>query len=153
MNYFKFYKPLYNPTGMSGTVGGAITSTELLPRKDTLFAPRDISDSVAVTQYRKLFIKQVYDATLTGLVIELVNVEYPDQISFNITTGTNDTIASPSTAPSDITFSGNSTVAVGVSGATVLDSTIPVWIKQEIAAGSSDDDFVAFQLRIYGTII
>lgn len=152
-SYFAFYKPVSNPTGMSGTVGGAISSVELLPRQDTLFAPRDTSEFVTVEQYRKFFIKQVYDATLTGVVVELVNVEYPDQISFNTTATLNDTTTSPTTAPDNVVFSGNSTTAIGISGATVLDTTIPIWVKQEIEADSGDDSFVAFQIRIYGTLV
>lgn len=151
--FFRFYKPVYNPTGMSGMVGGAISTTELLPRLDYLFAPRECSDSIDVVQYRKLWIKQVYDATMTGLTIQLVNLDYPEQIYFNTTTGTNDTTASPGTAPDGVSFTGSYLVDIALTGTTVSGSTIPIWIQQTISADSGDDDFVAFQIRILGTIV
>jgi hypothetical protein len=152
--FFKFYLPEFNPTGMSGTVGGGITIEELLPRKNALFAPREISDLTTSEQYRKLFIKQVYSAVLTGLTVELVNTEHSDQIYFGIATGSVDeTISSPLIAPTGVALTGSTTNSVTYTGSGVVGTTIPIWLKQTISPGSSDDDFVAFQLRILATIV
>lgn len=149
--YFKFYKPIRNPTGMSGTVGAGISSTELIPRKDTLFCKRETSPSVTVYQYRKLFAKQVANVTLTGVYIELANIEESTQIAFG--TGTSgSSSANPATAPSSVTFNGNYLNTVSLNGAFTEGSIIPIWIRQTIAADTEDDDFVSFQLRIIGTI-
>jgi hypothetical protein len=151
--YFKFYKPQYNPTGMSGTVGGAISTSELLPRKDALFSPRETSELISVEQYRKVYAKQVYAVTLTGVTVQLSNTDYTGHISFGVSTGTNDTSSSPGTAPAGVSFTGNYLNSITVAGTTTSGSVIPIWIKQQIAANSGDDDFVSFQLRILGTII
>ena len=151
--YFSFYKPASNPTGLSGTVGGAISAVELLPRKDTLFCPMSASSLVDTNQYRKLFIKQIYNATMTGVSIQLVNVDQTGQIAFALTTGTNDTSSSPTVAPSGVNFTGNAVYPLYVTGSTVLNSVIPIWLKQTIPANAGDDDFVSFQLRVVGTIV
>lgn len=152
--YFKFYKPLYNPTGMSGTVGGEITTEELLPRKNALFAPRNTSELSVSEQYRKLFIKQVYSTTMTGLTVELVNTEHSDQITFGIATGDiNEYITSPLTSPTGVAITGSTSSSVMYTGSGIAGTVIPVWLKQTIGVNSGDDDFVSFQLRILGTII
>lgn len=151
--YFSFYKPQYNPTGMVGTVGGAISSTQLLPRKDTLFASRDTSELIAVSQYRKFYAKQVADVTLTGVKVEIANVDMSSQIYFGVTTGTNDYVTDPTIAPTGVDLTGNYLYPVYLTGSYTLNSTIPIWVKQVISANTSDDDFVSFQLRIVGTLV
>lgn len=151
--FFTFYKPEYNPTGMSGTVGGSISTNQLLPRKDTLFCSRETSELISVTQYRKVFAKQTYNGTLSGVRVELANVEYSGQISFGITTTSGDSIASPTVAPTSVSITGNYAHAIALTGSYTQNSVVPIWIKQTIAADTEDDDFVSFQLRIIGTII
>lgn len=152
--YFKFYLPEYNPTGMSGVVGGGITNQELLPRKNALFAPRETSDLSVNEQYRKLFIKQIYSANLTGLTVELVNTEHSDQIYFGIATGSSDeSISSPLVAPTGVAITGSVSYPIVFTGSGVVGTAIPIWLKQTIAANSGDDDFVAFQLRILASLI
>jgi len=152
VNYFAFYKAESNPTGLSGTVGGAISNTILLPRLNTLFAKREVSSSLSVTQYRKFFIKQTQNVTLTGVYLEMANAEHSGHITFATGTAT-DSIANATIAPSGITFSGNFTTSVPIQGTTISGTSIPVWLKQVIPAASGDDDYVAFQLRIVGTIV
>jgi len=150
--YFKFYKPLRNPTGLVGTVGLGISTDELIPRKDTLFAPRPTSEVIPVYQYRKFFAKQVANVTLTGVYLEVVNVEYPDQIAFG--TGTSGgSSSSPTGAPAGVTFNGNYLSPIQLNGLFSQNSIIPIWIRQTIPADTEDDDFVSLQLRIIGTIV
>lgn len=151
--YWTFYKPVSNPTGVSGTVGGVISTTELLPRKDTLFSPRETSALIDVNQYRKVFAKQVYSGTFTGVTVQLVNVEYTGQVSFGISTDSSDSISSATVAPSGIDFSGNVTTPITLTGTTTLGSLIPIWVKQTISANSEDDSFVVFQLQVLGTLV
>jgi len=150
--YFKFYKALFTPTGLATTVGGGISNDILLPRLNTLFCNATVSDSIDTTQYRKFFIKQIYDVTFTGVTLQMVNVEHSGYISFGTGTSGSST-ASSTVAPAGVTFSGNYTGNVTLDGVTTSGSIIPVWIKQTIPAGAGDDDFVAFQLRVLGTIV
>ena len=60
---FRFYKSEFNPTGVTGLVGGSITSTELSGYLGELFAyqyanPVEVTGSVV--QYRKVFVKNTY---------------------------------------------------------------------------------------------
>lgn len=154
VQYFEFYKPVYNPTGLTGIVGGAISSEVLHPRKDALFASRDSSSVASLEQYRKFFIKQVYATQLTGLVVELAYSEHADQIYFGIPTGdVNESISSPTVSPTGVALTGTYSGNIPITGITNLGSVIPIWIKQVIPADSGDDDFVTFQLRIIGTVL
>lgn len=154
VQYFKFFKPIYNPTGLTGTVGGSISTEEVLPRNGALFAPAESSPVVPITQYRKLFVKQVYDATMTGLVLQLANTEYSDQIYYGVATGdVNESVTSSSVAPTGVSMTGSYSGSVYITGVSTSGTVYPVWIKQILPAGVGDDDFVAFQLRILGTII
>jgi len=152
-NFFKFYKSASNPTGMSGTVGGAISTSDLLPRIDTLFAPMLSSASIDVVQYRKLYIQQQANVTMTGVTLQLVYLDYPEHITFNTTTVADDFVTSPSIQPTGVSFTGSYLVDITLTGTTSSGAIIPVWLKQTIPAGSGDDNFVAFQLRVLGTII
>jgi len=60
---FRFYKSEHNPTGLTGLVGGNISSDELSGYLGELFAyqyayPSDVTG--AVLQYRKIYIKNTY---------------------------------------------------------------------------------------------
>jgi hypothetical protein len=60
---FRFYKSEYNPTGLTGLVGGDITVDELSGYLGELFAyqyayPSEVTG--AVVQYRKIFVKNTY---------------------------------------------------------------------------------------------
>jgi hypothetical protein len=153
-SFFTFYKPQYNPTGVDSTVGGSISIDQLLPRKDTLFASRDSSSLIDVVQYRKVFAKQTYNATLSGVRVELANVEHADQILFGVNTGSlTDSVATATTPPVGFALTGAYLNPISLTGAYTLNSIIPIWIKQTIPAGTTDDEFVTFQLRVVGTII
>ena len=63
---FKFFGCTYNPTGLTGTVGGSISSVELSGYLGELFYHQRAysSDTTGtVIQYRKFYVKNTYSTT------------------------------------------------------------------------------------------
>jgi hypothetical protein len=107
---FEFYEPVNNPTGLSGVVGGRISTKVLGNKIGDLFTQMPVSSSNEVNQYRKIWIKQLDSAVYTNLSVSLANVEHSDQVSFWIPPrrAHNTTINSPLLPPTGETgFSGD----------------------------------------------
>jgi len=156
--YFTFYHAQYNPTGLSGTVGGSITSTEVQPYLNSLFTEMPVSTTVPIVQYRKVWAKQTKAGTFTGVYIEIGNVEHTGQVFFDIVTGTNgNTSTGPLYPPPELgysySFSGNYNTSLLYTGNSTLNTTIPIWIKEKIDANIGDDDLASFSLRVRATKI
>jgi hypothetical protein len=157
--YFKFYEPQYNPTGLSGDVGGLITTTEIQPKLGILLADMQVPEITTQHQYRKIWIKQTAVGTFNDVSIRLANVEHTGQIA--IATGSIEDVANANalTAPTGLY---GTLVATGFSGDvnnplyvgnTTLNSTVPIWVRETIASGAGDDAAATFVLQIQGTKI
>lgn len=157
--YWKFYLPENHPTGLSGTVGGGISTVEAINDPRAIFAHLPTSDVSEVTQYRKLFAKQIATGSFENMIIELANVEYPDQISFAIT-GMSGDLTGVSTDPQLIPdgyttgmFSGNSDFAITGLNSSEFGDYVGIWIRQAIPADSDNDDLASFIMRVRATKI
>lgn len=158
--YFSFYEPEFNPTGLSGTVGGYISSTELEPKLGYLFVDvptPELSDSI---QFRKVYIKQEGQGTFQDVNFNIVNIEHTGQIHF--VTGQadgSDSSESPVSYPtgaygqlSTSNFSGNVDTPIYI-GNTSQNEEFSVWIRQTIPAGSTGDPLATFSFKVKGTKI
>lgn len=148
--YWRFYLPAAHPTGLTGQVGGAIGSEELKPHLNALFSEMESSDSVAKTQYRKVFAKQVETATFQNVSIELGNVEHTGHVSFYVgdPTGYADNAQTfPDVVPST-GFSGNYIVPITGLATSSKGDTLPIWVRQDIPAGAGDDALASFTLKV-----
>ena len=154
--YWKFYLPEAHPTGLSGQVGGGITAVELEPKVGALFSVANTNTVSAVTQYRKVFAKQVEAGTFEGVTIELTNVEYTGQIAFAITgvgsagdlTGFAPNAQTIPDVLSALDFSGTTAQSLTGLESSTKDDFFAVWLKQELAAGAGQDDLASFILKI-----
>ena len=151
---FKFYLPANNPSGLLGTVGGSITTTELEPRLGSLFADMNSSPVSTVNQYRKLHIKQVEEGTFENVYVELGNVEHVTQVSFTIATSSSDTSTSPLIIPTGYTvgnFTGTYANSLLALSSSTEGSTFAIWIRQSIPPGADDDSLASFTIRVRAT--
>ena len=157
--YWKFYLPENHPTGLSGVVGGGISTDEALNDPSAIFAHLPTSEVSEVSQYRKLFAKQTAVGTFENLVLELANVEYPDQISFAVTGMSGDITgqsSDPQVLPAGYTtgmFTGDADNSIVGLASSTLGDYIGVWIKQTIPADSTNDDLASFVMRVRATKI
>lgn len=157
--YWKFYLPENHPIGLSGVVGGGISTDEALNDPSAIFAHLPTNDSSEVSQYRKLFAKQVTAGAFENLTVELANVEYPSQISFAVTGMSGDITgqsSDPQVLPDGYTtgmFSGNADLPLTGLLASALGDQIGIWIRQAIPAAAVNDDLASFVMRIRATKI
>lgn len=156
-NYWKFYLSEYHPTGLSGVVGGGISTNEVQSSLDSVFAHMEGNELSDVTQYRKLFAKQVESGSFENVLIEVANVEYPSHISFAVTGISGDLTgqaSSPQTLPDGYTvgmFSGDYLQSLTSLATSSYGDYIGIWVKETIPANSEDDELASFVLRVRAT--
>lgn len=156
--YFKFYEPVANPTGLSGEVGGLISSNEIQPKLGELFTDIATPELTEELQFRKLWIKQEGQGTFQDVSLNVVYVEHTGQISF--VTGSpigTDAASNPLSYPTgdygtlvDANFSGNVDTSMYI-GNTIQNDTVPVWIRQKISTGAGSDALSSFAFQVKGT--
>lgn len=166
---FNFYEPQYQPTGLTGLVGGAISSELLDPRLGSFIADMTVPDITTLYQFRKLYVKQIEAGTYQDVKVSLANVEHSDQISFFIDSGLSgnyDTATNALAYPSGVdlvagtlsgeNFSGNYNTPIyytgSVGGATTVSGEyFPVWIRQEIDKNEGNDSLASFIVQVSAT--
>ena len=166
---FNFYEPEYNPTGLTGLVGGKISSTLLQHKLGYFIADMTIPDATTLYQFRKFYITQTEDGVFQDIKVSLTNVEHTDQISFFVDTGAsaeNDSAPdpmSPSTYPTGAygalvssNFSGDSDTPIYYTGSvngetTVSGETFPVWIRQALDSNDTNDKLASFIVQVSAT--
>jgi hypothetical protein len=155
-NYFEFYQPILNPSGLTGYVGGLISETPLLGHLGELFARRNTSGLGELVQYRKFHVKQIADGTFTNLEMHLDNVEHTGQMSMATELFTGDISFHPTLIPSGYLggdFSGNSAVPVMVgTGSSISGESFGFWLKQTLPAGAGTDTLGSFTVQIRGDL-
>lgn len=154
-HYFTFYEPTNNPVDLIGSVGGTIGDTILSDKVGSLFARRDTSAIGELSQYRKVYIKQVKDGTFSNLAIHLLNVERTGQLSFSLELNSGDTSDHPTSLPSGYTisnFSGHADQAQTI-GASTSGEFHAMWIRQLIPDSGGTDDLASFIIQIKGDLV
>ena len=151
--YFRFLYPEYNPPGLSGAVGGGITSGELPSSLNSLLVPAQVSGS-SYYQYRKLWIEQLSEDSFTSLGLQFANSEYSNRVEFAYATGAYATgvATNPLTIPENIvdgdfssSIDGSLDLSSGEAG-----SQYAIWIRQAIVSGDQPDSMASVNIRITG---
>jgi hypothetical protein len=154
---YKLYKSEYNPSNLTGQVGGYISSQELSGYVNELFqsvtSPPSGIDTTAY-QYRKVFIKNEYTSTSTNTRVWIDAVEHPEQISLARSTGLGDTHTSSTGESIGISgWSSPSNYAEGVSiGTLTSNASTGLWIRQALSGISSPDPYATFRIYVGGII-
>lgn len=153
---FKIYKSLYNPSNLTGQVGGNISSSELSGYLGELFyhvsAPPSGLDDV-FNQYRKVFFKNTYDRTATEVRVWIDAAEHLDQLSIANSTGLSDTLIT-ATGTSELTgWRSPTTYTDGVIlGTLPVNAYTGVWIRQSLSGISSPDPYSTFRIYVGGIV-
>lgn len=152
---FKFFMPTYNPTGLDGTVGGAITSTQLSGYIGEILATVSSAPSGATTgayQYRKIFVKNQYSTTSMETKIWLDAVEHSEQIAIGLASG-NDTTSTPLTEPGIDSWATPTNWSEGLYvGTLTANSSTGIWIRQHLSGISVGDPYATFRVYVGGLI-
>lgn len=153
---FNFYKSTYNPVGLSGTVGGAISSVPLSGYLNELFAHVDAPPSgiEPVYQYRKIHIVNEFVTTSTYTKVWLDEVDHTDQLSIALEPSGSSQSSSPTTAPSGIsTWYSPSNYVEGISIGTLVSSAhTGLWIRQTLTGIVEEDPFATCRICVGGII-
>lgn len=151
---FTAYLPEYNPSNLTGTVGGTISSTQFSGYVNELFYHVSTPPSGAESgffQYRKLYIKNVSAFNYIGCRVWVDSVEHPEQIKIQLASGL-DTTTNPITAPTlSGTWESPSNYAEGISLGTLnINNSTGIWIRQELSGISEEDPYATFRLSCGG---
>ena len=154
---YTIYKSEYNPSNLTGQVGGSIGSEILSGYINELFqhvASPPSGLSTTSYQYRKVFIKNTYASTSTNTRVWLDAIEHPDQISLSKATGASDLSTSSTGAPvGAYSWMSPSNYAEGVSlGTLTSNAHSGVWIRQALSGVSTPDPYATFRLYIGGIV-
>jgi len=158
-DYFGLYHTSANPTGLSGSVGGAISSTGIVGTLGELFAYVDSPPSGTtdpVFQYRKVHIKNISANVITGIYTWLDGVEHTGQIDIGVERETDQSITAPTgsaQAPTNVTFSDPYNFSGGTFIGTLTGSeSTGIWIRQTLSGIHSPDPYATFILNFGGIV-
>ncbi len=155
-----FYRPLSNATGLTGFVGGQISTGRLYGVLNELFAhvPSPPSGTIGVyNQYRKVYIKNEYVTPVINIVAWVEGAEHPEQLYLGLETSTSQEITGALIAPSGISGSGWYTTS-GYGHGMPIGSMGPsaatgIWIKQELSGINYPDPYATFTLKVGGQVL
>jgi len=154
---FEIYKPEYNPSNLTGQVGGNIGSEMLSGYVNELFQhvtspPSGLDDTAH--QYRKIFIKNGYTSTSTNTRVWVDAIEHVDQISLASSTGLTDTSDSSTGIPAGISgWTSPSNYAEGLSiGTLTANAYTGVWVRQALSGISTPDPYATFRIYVGGIV-
>jgi len=153
---FTFYKSTYNPIGLTGIVGGAITSTTLSGYLNELFAhvTSPPSGTVPTYQYRKIYITNDFETTSTYTRVWLEDQDHVGQIYLALDSSDSSTTTSPTGAPAGISGWDNpSNYVEGLElGTLAAGSHTGIWLKQELSNIIEEDPFATCSICVGGII-
>lgn len=154
MSEFKFYKPLQHPTGLTGTVGGGISTQLVSGYVGEVFAHASSppsGTSEVFEQYRQVYIKNEYGHQLSNVRVYVVDAEHPEQISIGLASGLAQTTSSPTGAPDNVTFVQGYSYQSGISLGTLTNNSYSgVWIKIALSGIHVSDPYASFTLKAGG---
>lgn len=151
---FLAYLPEYNPSNLTGTVGGSISATQFSGYVNELFYHVSTPPSGAESgffQYRKLYLKNVSSSNFLDCRVWLDSVEHPEQIKIQLASGL-DTSSTPITAPNITgTWESPSNYSEGISlGNLTINNYTGIWIRQYLSGISEEDPYATFRLSCGG---
>lgn len=154
---FLIYHSQYNPSNLTGAVGGDIGSTQLSGYLNELFYHVAVPPSGINTtshQYRKVFIKNTYPNSSTNTRIWLDSVEHEQQISISRSASLSDTSTTPTGQPSTVTgWVTPYNYSEGLNlGAITTNAYTGFWIRQSLSGIYYEDPFATFRLNIGGLV-
>jgi|TARA_R110000824_G_scaffold48294_1_gene136520 hypothetical protein len=153
--YWEFYHTSNNPTGLTTTVGGTISTNFLAGNLNELFTYVDAPPSgtdLSTTQYRKIHIKNPSSTTLTGVRMWLDSIEHDDQIAIGIEVTGGQDAPNANTLPTSVIFSQPTTYNTGVSLGTLAASFhTGIWLRQTLSGIHEPDPYASFRVNIGGT--
>lgn len=154
---FKFFKSLHNPSNLTGSVGGEISTVELSGYLGELFAyvaspPEETTG--AYYQYRKIFVKNEHEFSSTNTRLWLDAEQHPGQISISIQTGGSATMANATTEPSGISSWTNPTnYSEGIEIGTISPNAhTGIWLRQTLSNITEPDPYASLRLYIGGIV-
>ncbi len=154
---FEVYKSQYNPTNLTGQVGGGIGTEMLSGYLGELFyhiaTPPSGIDEI-VYQYRKVFVKNTYAVQSTYTRVWIDSLEHTDQISVANSYTLNDTASTPTGQPTNVTgWSLPTDYAEGLPLGTLNPNTSTgFWIRQALSGIASPDPYATFRLYVGGVV-
>lgn len=154
---FKFYHAQYNPSTLSGTVGGQISSNLLSGYIGELFAHVEAppyETSVSSYQYRKVFIKNEFDSTSTHTRVWIDSLEHEGQISLALDPTTGSSAPSPLSEPSVVSgWQSPENFSNGLDLGTLPKNTYKsIWIKQSLSGIYTPDPYATFRIYVGGIV-
>lgn len=154
---FQIYKSEYNPSDLTGQVGGNIGSEILSGYINELFQHVSSPPSGLATtsyQYRKVFVKNAYTSTSTNTRVWVDAIEHVDQISLAGSTGISDIGATSTGEPIGISgWVSPSNYAEGISiGTLTSNASTGVWIRQALSGVSTPDPYATFRIYVGGIV-
>ena len=154
---YNFYLSNSNPTGLTGTVGGTITTTPLSGYLGEVFAFVSAAPSGSQTgsfQYRKIFVKNEYASSSTQTKTWLDAVEHTGQIHIAKETTVGDTSTDPTVQPAGVTgWVSPQTYIEGLNiGTLAANSSTGIWVRQTLSGISRPDPYATFRLNVGGLV-
>lgn len=154
---FKIYKSQFNPSTLSGQVGGNIGSATLSGYVGELFATVTAPPSGVASgafQYRKVFVKNEYSTSTTSTKAWIDSIEHPEQISLALSTSLSDSSSNPAIAPAGVT---GWVAADSFSSGLLLGTLAPnaytgFWIRQVLSGINTPDPYATFRLYVGGVV-
>ena len=154
---FRFFTSEYNPTGLSGLVGGGISSLELSGYLGELFSfaeayPIDVN--IPVYQYRKLFVVNNYGQECSDVRVWIDSEHVTGQIELCLeyTVGTTGGISSEPVGLAG-SWSAPKNYAQGLAVGSLLNGESKgVWLRQTLVGISSSNPYASLRLYAGGVL-
>lgn len=151
-----FYKPLYNPTGLTGLCGSSITTGTFNGVINEIFCHVSAPPSGSTNtfyQYRKVYVKNNFLTPITTVGIYVDAIEHPEQIHLGVETGANQMCSSPTGAPTGVTFSSYTGYQTSLQiGALAAATYTGIWIRQTLSGITQSDPYATFRLYAAGVV-
>ncbi len=152
-----FYHAANNPTGLTGTVGGAVSTDVISGYLGELFAhvaAPPTGTNTGVVQHRKVYIQNNYGTTSLGTKVWIDGLEHSGQIHIAPESGANQSITHPTGTPENVT--GWVDPVNYLSGMDFGDITSGaasgIWIRQTLSGIQVEDPYATFTLHAGGLV-
>jgi len=154
---FKLYKSEYNPSNLTGQVGGGIGNDLLSGYIGELFYHVAVPPSgidITAYQYRKVFVYNGHDTSSTYTRVWIDSLEHTDQISIANSATLSDLSVSSTGAP---TAASGWVLPTNYAEGTYLGTLAPnaytgFWIRQSLSGINNPDPYATFRIYVGGIV-